>query len=353
VTPAVRARSTVPCFSRRALRQAIPSSYFQPSTARSVAYLLQDLALLALVYALAAQIQSPWFIPFVWLVQGTLWWALFVIGHDCGHGSFSRYPALNSWVGHLTHTPLLVPYHAWRLSHRLHHRHAGDIDRDETWFPLTAAQVSALPWYVRLLRYRLFLVVLPFYLLRRTPARVGSHFNPRSPLFPRSEEHRVRVSVVACGAMVLLLIALGVAFGPFFLVRHYLGPYLVFAVWLDLVTYLHHTDPELPWYRGTSWTFVRGALSTMDRDYGFLERIHHNAGTHLAHHLFPTIPHYHLREATEALRLILGSSHRVAGKSIWSALRDSARTCVVVPEHGDCVRYQPLPSTAGPRPATR
>lgn len=54
-------------------------------------------------------------------MQGTLFWALFVIGHDCGHGSFSRHRWLNHLVGHLSHTPILVSFHGWRISHRTHH----------------------------------------------------------------------------------------------------------------------------------------------------------------------------------------------------------------------------------------
>lgn len=44
---------------------------------------------------------------------------------------------------------------------------------------------------------------------------------------------------------------------------------------------------------------MRGGLSTIDRDYGVFNKIHHDIGTHVVHHLFPQIPHYHLTEATE------------------------------------------------------
>ena len=45
------------------------------------------------------------------------------------------------------------------------------------------------------------------------------------------------------------------------------------------------------------WSYLRGGLTTVDRDYGWLNNIHHDIGTHVIHHLFPQIPHYHLIEA--------------------------------------------------------
>ena len=45
------------------------------------------------------------------------------------------------------------------------------------------------------------------------------------------------------------------------------------------------------------WSYLRGGLSTIDRDYGIFNKIHHDIGTHVVHHLFPQIPHYNLEEA--------------------------------------------------------
>jgi bifunctional Delta-12/omega-3 fatty acid desaturase len=56
-----------------------------------------------------------------------------------------------------------------------------------------------------------------------------------------------------------------------------------------MITYLHHTSPELPKYTPEAWTFMRGALATVDRDPGFLLRhlFHHIVDLHVVHHLFP------------------------------------------------------------------
>lgn len=54
-----------------------------------------------------------------------MFWALFVVGHDCGHQSFSKHKSVNDLVGNIVHASILVPYHGWRISHRTHHANHG------------------------------------------------------------------------------------------------------------------------------------------------------------------------------------------------------------------------------------
>lgn len=58
------------------------------------------------------------------------------------------------------------------------------------------------------------------------------------------------------------------------------------------------------------WSYLRGGLSTLDRDYGIFNKIHHSIGTHVVHHLLPQIPHYNLDEATAAVKPVMGSYYR-------------------------------------------
>jgi omega-3 fatty acid desaturase (delta-15 desaturase) len=112
------------------------------------------------------------------------------------------------------------------------------------------------------------------------------------------------------------------------------------VVWLDLVTFLHHTDNSLPWYRGKDWYFLKGAISTIDHDYGFINDIHHNIGTHVVHHIFLSIPHYNLKEATEAVKPVMGEYYRKSNVSIWTAFWDAYKTCHFVANTGSKIYYQ-------------
>jgi len=80
-----------------------------------------------------------------WAAQGTFFFALFVVGHDCGHGSFSAYPLLNDLVGTVTHGVLMVPYYQWKLSHRNHHKNTANIDKDEVFYPVRRSQQREHP----------------------------------------------------------------------------------------------------------------------------------------------------------------------------------------------------------------
>ena len=332
-------RESLP-FTLQDVRSAIPAHCFQSNAARSLAFFFLDMGIVALLYAVTAWINQAWFFPIFWLMQGTMFWALFVVGHDCGHGSFSRYRWLNNLIGHLSHTVILVPYHGWRISHRTHHANTGNIETDESWYPVTESQYNQMGWTEKLARFHLILFVYPLYLFRRSPGKQGSHFLPESPLFRPSEKWDVLTSTICCAAMVALLVGLGVQFGFGFVFSYYLMPYLVFVMWLDLVTFLHHTDADIPWYRGKDWYFLKGALSTIDMDYGIVNPIHHNIGTHVAHHIFLSIPHYHLLEATEAIKPVLGEHYRASQEPIWKALWNAYRSCYFVSDQGSKVYYQ-------------
>jgi acyl-lipid omega-3 desaturase len=117
------------------IKQAIPQECFQPIVLKSLYYVVKDTFLIVALYAALRYLEkldlnlSLFFIiyPLYWFLQGTMFTSYFVLGHDCGHGSFSRYPILNDIMGNFLHTFILAPYYPWKITHRKHHNHTGKI----------------------------------------------------------------------------------------------------------------------------------------------------------------------------------------------------------------------------------
>ncbi|GJS84232.1 plastid delta12-fatty acid acetylenase [Tanacetum coccineum] len=116
----------------------------------------------------------------------------------------------------------------------------------------------------------------------------------------------------------------------------YLIPALGVHVFFVIITYLHHTHLSLPHYDSTEWNWIRGALSTIDRDFGFLNRVFHDVThTHVLHHLISYIPHYHAKEARDAIKPVLGEFYKIDRTSIFKAMWREAKECIYIePDEG-------------------
>lgn len=99
-----------------------------------------------------------------------------------------------------------------------------------------------------------------------------------------------------------------------------------------MITYLHHTHPELPKYTPESWTFVRGATSTIDRNFGIIGThfLHHISSDHVTHHLFSSIPHYYTRTVSKAIIPLLGKHYHGGGQFRYKDLEIAFRDCQYV-----------------------
>jgi len=166
------------------------------------------------------------------------------------------------------------------------------------------------------------------------PAVWVNHFMPASPIYTTGSEQDAfnqklimisDVALFAVGAILYKFVQL-TSFSHF--IYTYFIPYLIVNFWLVLITYLQHTDLNLPHYTDGEWDWLRGALATIDRDYGFINIVlHHITDTHVVHHLFSTMPHYHAEEATEAVKPLLKEYYRYDSTPIAVALWNSFRDC--------------------------
>lgn len=110
-----------------------------------------------------------------------------------------------------------------------------------------------------------------------------------------------------------------------------------------MIVYLQHTDPTITHYRQKEFTFIRGALSTCDRDFlGWIGRffLHNVSHDHLAHHLFSTVPFYNLPEVTARMKVVLGEDYTSDSTNCFRALWRSFTQCCFVEEEGDILFYR-------------
>lgn len=102
-----------PPFKLSDIKAAIPKHCWVKNPWTSMSYVVRDVAIVFGLAAAAAYFNNWLVWPLYWFAQSTMFWALFVLGHDCGHGSFSNNHSLNSVAGHILHSSILVPYHGW------------------------------------------------------------------------------------------------------------------------------------------------------------------------------------------------------------------------------------------------
>jgi len=124
---------------------------------------------------------------------------------------------------------------------------------------------------------------------------------------------------------------------------YYGVPYVLVNHWITMIVYLHHSDPFTPHYREGAWTYTRGALATIDRDFlGWQGRffLHNIAHFHVVHHLFPQIPFYNCEQATKAVKMLIGDYYRLDGRPVFSALWYNMKECHMVDASGDVLFYR-------------
>jgi acyl-lipid omega-6 desaturase (Delta-12 desaturase) len=223
---------------------------------------------------------------------------LFMIQHDCGHGSFFRHRVANDWVGRVIGVFTLTPYDFWRRTHGIHHATSGNLDRRGVGDidTLTVREYLALSRWRRL-AYRLYRH--PVVLFGIGPAYLFI-LRQRLPFGLMGDGWLPWISTMATNGAIAL-VAAGVMWwigiGPFLLVHlpiAMLGG--VIGVWLF---YVQHQFEHTNWSEDRNWRFGTAALygsSHYDLP-AVLRWFSANIGVHHVHHLCSRIPFYRLPQA--------------------------------------------------------
>nr|BAM37464.1 delta12-fatty acid desaturase [Thraustochytrium aureum] len=353
------------------LRKAVPAHCFEKSTLKSLFFVARDLAFCSAIgYAAWEYIPVEWSIKAIalWtlyaIVQGTVATGVWVLGHEGGHGGISSYSIVNDTVGYVLHSILLVPYFSWQDSHRRHHARCNHLLDGESHNPDLKRKVYKM--YEKILdtvgedAFVIMQIVLhlvlgwPMYLLmhatgsRRSPVtgqkytKKPNHFNwgASNEQYPAKLRFKIFLSSLGVIATLAGIAVLANKLGAAKVSLMYFGPYLVVNAWLVGYTWLQHTDQDAPHYGEDEWTWIKGAMTTIDRPYPWIvDELHHHIGTtHVCHHLFSDMPHYKAQEATEALKPVLGKHYRFDPTPLAQAMWNTARDCHYV-EGLDGVQY--------------
>ena len=250
---------------------------------------------------------------------------LFMIQHDCGHGSFFRHRLLNDWVGRVIGVFTLTPYDFWRRTHGIHHASAGNLDRRGIGdiYTLTVREYLALPRRRRL-GYRLYRHPIIMFGIGPVYLFMLRH---RLPIGFAREGWTPWISTMATNGGIALFVTammwhVGVA--PFLLVHlpiTLLGGAI--GVWLF---YVQHQFQQTVWSENQDWSFSAAALygsSHYDLP-AVLRWFTANIGVHHVHHLCSRIPFYrlplalrHHPDLADVGRLTLGQSLACVRLVLW------------------------------------
>ncbi|MDO6416805.1 fatty acid desaturase [Sphingomonas sp. BIUV-7] len=259
------------------------------------------------------------------LPAGAFLLRLFMIQHDCGHGSFFRGRQANGWVGRVIGVLTFTPYEFWRRSHAHHHAGTGNLDRRGTGDidTLTLAEFRQRSRWQQL-RYRMYRNPIVLFVLGPAFQFLLVH---RFPVGIARGSRALWMSVMGTNiAIALLCLGLIAGFGltTFFLVH--LPITLVAAslgIWLF---YIQHQFEQTSWDTAEDWSFQKAALHGSSH-YDLppvLRWFSANIGVHHVHHLCSTIPFYRMQRALAAApqlrevgRMTLRQSFRTIRLALW------------------------------------
>jgi len=294
-------------------------SYEISSTWRALWQLVNTMfPYLALVYGMFISVEiSYWLLLPLWILTTCFYCRIFVINHDCGHGSFLKSRFANAMIGRLTAFLACTPFEQWKHSHAVHHKTSGKLNSDNVEYNIwtLSTDMYASLSFLRRLQYRLmrnplivfFIDPLWYWLVTMRMVHTSGS--------------RYRLSVY--GTNLCLLGVFGIAsmvwgFGTVALIL--LPPQYLFGVYALWMFYIQHQYEDAYWKNEDEWNFVDAALrgSSYYKLPRVLQWITGNIGFHHVHHLSSRIPNYFLERCHTENLALFGS---VPPLSLWHSFR--------------------------------
>ncbi len=218
---------------------------------------------------------------------------IFIIFHDCGHGSFFRSQRANAVLGFIAGLLTFTPFYHWRGEHALHHKTSGDLDRrgvGDVWTMTVeeylqasrgkrfAYQLSRNP----LVQFVVAPLILFFVVQRFSSSKLGER--EKRSVWWMNLAILVMVAVMSWMFGVLVYVILQVIV---------MAVAAAAGVWMF---YVQHQFEDAYWVRGENWDYTTAAMrgSSFYKLPRVLQWFSGNIGFHHIHHLSPRIPNYNL-----------------------------------------------------------
>ncbi|WP_417681569.1 fatty acid desaturase [Roseibium sp.] len=273
--------------------------YRKPSALRSTIEIAVTVVSFTALWALAAVaiVHDHWWGLLFTIPAAGFLVRLFIVQHDCGHGTLFERRSLNNWIGRIIGIFTLTPYDYWRRTHAVHHASAGNLDRRGVGDvdTLTVREYRGLSWWGRA-RYWLYRHPLVMFGLGPAWLFVCQY---RLPIGLMRSGPQPWISTLTTNlgiALPVLIMMWLVGIGPFLLVQLPITWMAASAgVWLF---YVQHQFEETHWSEDGDWDFQHAALhGSSHYDLPLpLRWITGNIGIHHIHHLAAKIPFYRLPE---------------------------------------------------------
>jgi acyl-lipid omega-6 desaturase (Delta-12 desaturase) len=307
--------------------RAMTTPYREPRLGRSLSQVAISIIALILLWALMwFSLQYSYAITLVLAFPTAgLLVRLFILQHDCGHGSFFKSKAANDMLGRALSIFTFTPYDRWRKNHAIHHATSGDLDRRGCGdvHMLTVGEYRKLTSLQRLM-YRVHRHPL---VLFGIGAFIYFVIFQRFTFYDRRMTRKVRASVFWTNVALLAGVAVMswlVGFKQFLLIH---TPPLAIAAsagaWLF---YVQHQFDSTYWRRNDRWNYFDAGLAGSSH-YALptvLRWFTADIGLHHVHHLDSQIPNYRLQECLDAnpdlqqvARLTLLNSLSCASLRLW------------------------------------
>jgi omega-6 fatty acid desaturase (delta-12 desaturase) len=274
---------------------------------------------------------SYWITLALAVVAASFMVRIFILFHDCCHGSFFTSRRANTILGYVSGIVTFTPFEDWRYAHNLHHATAGDLDRRGVGAirTMTKEEYLAAPTRKRL-AYRIYRN--PFVLFGPGATLLFLFFQRFSS---KGAGKRERNSVVFTNLTLLTVIAVAsstIGFQTYLLIQL---PIILIGGSLGLgLFYIQHQFENAYWARHESWDPMKVALegSSYFKLPKILQWFSGNIGLHHIHHVRPSIPNYNLQQCHDEIpgfQAVKAITLRTSLRSLRLGLYDAKKKSMV------------------------